>query len=170
MHTSQAHPNKLTQGMPNKLTQGMLTWKNPPTRACSLLHNWLLWVSQRPNWLSNCKLQPITYVTFILLVTHRLATRYHLGLSLAQWYCNPLLCGWTSHNHFLTWKKMSISSRICLITDLSSLVTENNLTIFCRLIVFGWLPTHLCWLCSMTSLSCCLVAGNNFVSLVAISH
>lgn len=86
VHALQAHPNKLIQGM--------LTWKNPPTRACSLLHNWLLWVSQWPNWLSNCKLQPITYELHFAS-DPPVSTRYHLGLSLAQRYCSPLLCGWT---------------------------------------------------------------------------
>jgi len=41
--------------------------------------------------------QVMTYnpqlVTFILLVTHEISTRYHHGLSLAQWYHNPLVCG-----------------------------------------------------------------------------
>jgi len=27
--------------------------------------------------------------------------RYHLDLSLVQWYGNPLLCGWDFHTHFL---------------------------------------------------------------------
>jgi hypothetical protein len=52
--------------------------------------SWETWCS---DWLSGCKLQPLTfYLHFIsnLLVI----TSYHPGLSLTQWFCNPLLLGW----------------------------------------------------------------------------
>jgi hypothetical protein len=78
-------------------------------------------------WMLAChELQPITFnPCFIsdLLVS----TRYHPGLSLAQWLGNPSVIGWTFHNHSLHGWKEAISIHrmngwLCPVTSKMALV------------------------------------------------
>jgi hypothetical protein len=73
-------------------------------------HNHPLWESQHSNWLSSCELQPITFnLHYISNLLVRISYHHH-GLSLTQWFCNPLLrLGWKFHNCSLCGWKEGIS-------------------------------------------------------------
>jgi len=64
--------------------------------------SWEFWCS---DWLSCCKLQPITFD--LLFISDKLvSTRYHPGFSLVQWFHAPLLIGWRFHNQSTNeWKE-----------------------------------------------------------------
>jgi hypothetical protein len=86
------------------------SWLTNLTILSSPTHNHPLCKSQHSNWLSSCELQPITFNHHYisnLLVNIRY---HHHGLSLTQWFCNPLLrLGWKFHNCSLCGWKEAIS-------------------------------------------------------------
>jgi hypothetical protein len=75
------------------------------------LHNWLSWESPHLNWLSNHKLQVITFLSFCNLIV---SIRYQ-WISFTQWYCNPSLLRWKCHNNPLHgWKEgIPIQGQLC---------------------------------------------------------
>jgi len=70
-------------------------------------------------------------ITFNLCIISNLlvSTRYHRGLSLAQWFHNPWFLGWRFSNHTCVWMKRghlnSHEGLLYLITGSSMLVTVN---------------------------------------------